>query len=78
MLQLNAVRPFFCLIFLSATGVPRPSAFQLGVNYSEWLNFPADNGAQLATDSSGAIYFLTSTLQSNVALSTVTKLTPGR
>jgi uncharacterized protein (TIGR03437 family) len=30
----------------------------------------------MATDNSGAIYFLTTILQSNVALSTVTKLTP--
>src|ERR1039458_7629358 len=75
MLQFNAVRPFLCLILLSATGAAAAtSAFQLGVNYSEWLGFPA-NGAQLATDSSGAAYLLTNTLQSNVALSTVTKLT---
>ena len=51
------------------------SAFQIGVNYSEWLSFPA-SGTQLATDSSGATYFLTSTLQSNIVLSTGTKLTP--
>jgi hypothetical protein len=48
-------------------------AFQIGVNYSEWLSFPA-SGTQLATDSSGAAYFLSSVLQSNVVLSTVTKL----
>jgi uncharacterized membrane protein len=30
----------------------------------------------LATDSSGAAYFLTSTLQSNAVFSTVTKLSP--
>jgi len=71
------VRQILCLILLSATGAgAATSAFQLGVNYSEWLSFPANGGAQLATDSFGATYFLTSTLQSNVALSTVTKLTP--
>jgi uncharacterized protein (TIGR03437 family) len=76
MLHFNAVRQFFCLILLSATdAVAATSALQLGVNYSEWLGFPANNGAQLAADSSGATYFLTSTIQSNVALSTVTKLT---
>ena len=79
MLQFNAVSQFLCLILLSATGAAAAtSAFQLGVNYSEWLSFPANNGAQLATDSSGATYFLTSILQSNVALSTVTKIDPGR
>ena len=77
MLQFYAVRQFLCLILLTATGAAgASSAWQLGVNYSEWLSFPDDNGAQLATDSSGAIYFLTNTLQSNAALSTVTKLTP--
>src|ERR1035438_7069649 len=76
MLQFYAVRQFLCLILLTATGAAgASSAWQLGVNYSEWLSFPDDNGAQLATDSSGAIYFLTNTLQSNAALSTVTKLT---
>ena len=77
MLQFNAVRQILSLILLSATGAAAAtSTFQLGVNYSEWLSFPANGGAQLATDSFGATYFLTSTLQSNVALSTVTKLTP--
>jgi uncharacterized protein (TIGR03437 family) len=76
-LQLNAVRQFLCLILLNATGASAAtSAFLLGVNYSEWLNFPVNNGAQLATDNSGAIYILTNALQSNIASSTVTKLTP--
>src|ERR1039457_3024161 len=76
MLQSNAVRKFLCLILLSATDAAAATpAFQLGVNYSEWLGFPANSGAQLATDSSGAIYFLTSTLQSNIALSNVAKFT---
>ena len=70
------MRQILCLILLSATGAAAAtSAFQLGVNYSEWLGLPANNGAKLATDSSGAAYFLTTTIQSNVALSTVTKLT---
>jgi uncharacterized protein (TIGR03437 family) len=77
MLPFNAVRQFLCLALLSVTGaVAATPALQLGVNYTEWLGFPANNGVQLATDSSGAIYFLTGTIQSNVALSTVTKLTP--
>jgi streptogramin lyase len=77
MLQFNAARQFLCLILLSATGAATATAaFQLGVNYSEWLSSPPNNGAQLATDSSGAIYFLTNTLQANVFSSTVTKLTP--
>jgi hypothetical protein len=67
------------MILLCATGTAAAtSAFQLGVNYSEWLNFPANNGALLATDSSGATYFLTSTLQSNVASSTYHEIDPGR
>lgn len=52
------------------------SGFQLGVNYSEWLTLPANNGLQMATDSSGAIYFLINTLRISTAVSTVTKLTP--
>ena len=75
--QFNGVSQLICLILLSATGASAATAdFQLGVNYSEWLSFPANNGAQLATDDSSAAYFLTSVLQSNVVLSTVTKLTP--
>ena len=75
--QFNGVSQLICLILLSATGATAATAdFQLGVNYSEWLSFPANNGAQLATDDSSAAYFLTSVLQSNVVLSTVTKLTP--
>ena len=77
MLQFNSVRQFLCLILLTATGAAAAtSAFQLGVNYSEWLGFPDNNGAQMATDSSGAIYFLINTLQLGTAPSTVTKLTP--
>ncbi|MDP9171579.1 MAG: hypothetical protein M3N54_13250 [Acidobacteriota bacterium] len=71
------MRQILGLILLSATGAgASTSAFQLGINYSEWLSFPTNGGAQLATDPFGAAYFLTTTLQSNVALSTVTKLTP--
>jgi len=68
------VRQFLGLILLSATSaLAATSTFQIGVNYSEWVNFAA-GGTQLATDSSGAAYFLSSTLQSNVVSSTVTKL----
>ena len=70
------MRQFLALILLSATGaLAATPAFQIGVNYSEWLSFPA-GGTQLATDSSGAAYFLTNTNQSNIVLSTVTKLSP--
>jgi uncharacterized protein (TIGR03437 family) len=45
-----------CLALLSASGaLAQPSAFPLGVGYSEWLN---DYSTQIATDSSGAIYLL--------------------
>ena len=72
-----SVRQFLCLILFSAASAAAAApAFQLAVNYSEWLNFSAGNGLQLATDNSGAIYFLSNTLQSNAAFSTVTKLTP--
>src|ERR1017187_4238019 len=69
------VKPLLCLMVFSATGaLGSSSAFQLGVAYSEWLNFPANNSAEMATDGSGAVYFLTNTFQNNIALSTVTKL----
>jgi sugar lactone lactonase YvrE len=75
LLQSSTVRQFIGLILLSAAGAAAAtSPFQLGVNCSEWLSFSA-GGTQLYTDSSGATYFLTSTLQSNIVLSTVTKLT---
>jgi hypothetical protein len=45
------------------------TGFQLGVNYSEWFNYSANTEAQIATDSSGALYIL-----SNGTSSTVTKL----
>ena len=65
------------LILFSATvAAASTSGLRLGVNYSEWLSFPANSGVQLTADTSGAIYFLRSTVQSNVASSTVTKLTP--
>jgi hypothetical protein len=45
-----------CLALLSAAGaVAQPSAFPLGVGYSEWLN---NCSTQIATDNSGAIYLL--------------------
>src|ERR1039457_5880679 len=50
------LRVSLCLALLSAAGaVAQPSAFPLGVSYSEWLN---DYATQIATDSSGAIYVL--------------------
>src|SRR4051794_6411891 len=68
---------FFWLILSGASSAAAATpAIQLGVKYSEWLGFPANNGAQLATDTAGAIYFLTTAIQSNVASSTITKLTP--
>lgn len=64
-------------MLLTAAGARAAApSFQLGVNYSQWLSSPANAGARLATDNSGAAYFLTTAIQSNVALSTVTKLTP--
>src|ERR1700733_11036729 len=45
-----------CVAMLSAAGaVAQPSAFPLGVGYSEWLN---NYSTQIATDNSGAIYLL--------------------
>jgi uncharacterized protein (TIGR03437 family) len=50
------VRPFVCLALLSASGAMAQSASALlGVDYSEWLPLAV---VQMATDSSGAIYFL--------------------
>jgi uncharacterized protein (TIGR03437 family) len=69
------VRRTLCLLLFSATG----AAFQLGVNYSEWLGIPSNSGTKLATDPSGAVYLLTNDIQSNspnVGTSAVTKLTP--
>ena len=65
------VKPFICLMLFSVTGAmgSSPTGFLLGVNYSEWLNFPANNGAEIATDSSGSLYIL-----SYSTSSTVTKL----
>ncbi len=49
-------RASLCLVLLSAaSAVAQPSAFPLGVGYSEWLN---DTSSQIATDASGAIYLL--------------------
>ena len=71
------VSQLLCLLLLIATGASAAiPAFQLGVDYSEWLSFPANNGTQLATDGSGATYFLTSILEANAAFSTVTKVSP--
>jgi uncharacterized protein (TIGR03437 family) len=47
-----------------------PTGFQLGVNYSDWLNYPPNDGVEaIAADSSGSLYIL-----SNIIPSTVTKL----
>jgi uncharacterized protein (TIGR03437 family) len=51
-------KTFHCLALLSATGaMAQPSGFLLGVDYSEWASTSA---AQIATDSSGAVYILSS------------------
>ncbi len=69
------MKPRLCLILFTATAaMGASSGFQLGVAYSEWLNFSSNSGAQIATDSSGSLYILSNTLVSNVASSTVTKL----
>ena len=65
----------YLTLLTAASPLSATCGFLLGVNYSEWLGFPANSGAQIATDRSGAIYFLTNTVQSNSALSTVAKLT---
>jgi len=72
----RVVKVIFLVLLLSAAGFAAATpAFQLGVNYSEWLPFPGtNNGVQLATDPSGASYFLSSVFQNNASLSTVTKL----
>ncbi len=60
----NDLKLLLALILLSGSGA---MGLPLGVTFSEWLNFPASGGAQIAIDGSGSIYFLTG--------STVTKLT---
>jgi uncharacterized protein (TIGR03437 family) len=45
----------FVLLLSAARAAAQPSAFPLGVGYSEWLNTAA---TQIATDNSGAIYLL--------------------
>ena len=58
-------------MLFSVTGAMGSSStgFLLGVNYSEWLNYPPNGGLEIATDSSGSLYIL-----SNNISSTVTKL----
>lgn len=52
------VKTVFCVALLSATAaIAATSGFLLGVDYSEWT---ATNASQIATDSSGALYILTS------------------
>lgn len=74
MLQTGAIRRLLCLILgsVGAAGAGTPAL--LRVNYSEWLDFAPNSGAKMAADSSGAIYFLTITIQSGVSASAVTKL----
>jgi len=52
------IQGLVCLALLHVAGaMAQSSSFRLGVNYSEWLSSSA---SQMATDSSGAIYFLSS------------------
>lgn len=69
------MRRFCCLILLTGNFAAAAN-YQLGVNYSEWIPFPINSGLQLATDPTGAVYLLSNTFQTNVSLSTVTKLMP--
>ena len=64
-------KPFIYLMLLTVTGAMAASStsFLLGLNYSEWLNYPPNTSAEIATDSSGALYILSTTTSS-----TVTKL----
>lgn len=66
------------LILLNAAAM---YGFQLGIDYSEWLNIPVNSGAQIAADGAGSLYifsFTTSTVGGNpqVTSSVVTKLSP--
>jgi len=72
------MRKCFWLFLLTAPVVAAATpAFQLGINYTEWLSTSPTYGLQLATDNSGAVYSLTGVLVSNgVTESTVTKLSP--
>ena len=63
------VKAFLGLALLSATEAMAASNFQLGLDYSEWLNL---NAQQLTTDSSGALYIASGPLGGWA--STVTKL----
>jgi uncharacterized protein (TIGR03437 family) len=74
---LKLVAQLLCLIPVFATcSAAADSAFQLGVNYSEFIDLPANGGNQLAVDGPGNIYYVTTTIQSNIASSSVTKLSP--
>ncbi len=65
------------LVTASVVEAAATSAFQLGINYTEWLSASPTYGLKLATDNLGAVYLLTGTLVSNgVTRSTVTKLSP--
>ncbi|MGA2184710.1 MAG: hypothetical protein ABSH47_16950 [Bryobacteraceae bacterium] len=57
-MKIMSGKTLLCLALLSATGViAASSGFLLGVDYSEWT---ATNATQIATDSSGALYILSS------------------
>jgi len=69
------MRKIVCSVLFSAIAAAALTPdFRLGVKYSEWLSLPGSNSVQLAADTSGAAYFLSTTIQANVALSTVTKI----
>ena len=68
-----SARRFLGLALLSATGtMAATSGFLLGVDYSEWLT---PNATHIATDSSGALYILSSfPISNDTPSSSVTKL----
>src|SRR5580692_7686936 len=50
-------RTLVCLAILSAAGLAATSDFRLGLNYTEWGPY-IGAGQQIAADSSGALYIL--------------------
>jgi uncharacterized protein (TIGR03437 family) len=71
------VKPLLGLILLLTTAAAAAdSGFQLSLNYSEFTNLTPNAGDRMAVDGSGAVYFFTTTVQSNIATSAVTKLSP--
>jgi uncharacterized protein (TIGR03437 family) len=72
--SLVLVKTVFCLALLSAAaGLAQSSGFLLGVDYSEW---GPPNATQIGSDSSGALYILSSCESAASAPSCVTKLSP--